>query len=152
LGSKVVPHDSKSDLPLLTQYFSIFLMCHSALTLKQYFFQPTGLSGTFWHYRAGNVHVKGAMMIGISCAAGMYVAANFLAPKLSDANLRYIFAALLVASAVKMFWCYTIINYFTPFRDCRVGLQNMRVGYFINISILISKYLSYQFDFRIKWI
>ena len=63
---------------------------------------PTGLSATFFHMRAGNVHVRAALAIGGSCAVAMWGTSTYVAPSCSEAVMRRVFAAVLTLSAGRM--------------------------------------------------
>jgi len=63
---------------------------------------PTGLSASFFHIRAGNVKLRAAGMLAAGCASGMFVTSQFVTMQLDQQQLRYIFAAMLAGSSVKM--------------------------------------------------
>ena len=75
---------------------------HEAVATSLVAMVPTGLSATFWHMRAGNVQTRAALMIGGSCAVAMYGAATHIAPHVSEATMRKIFAAVLGVASLKM--------------------------------------------------
>jgi len=63
---------------------------------------PTGLYGTLLHFRKGNVSIRAASAMSVTCAGGMYVASRYVAPHVDDTTMRGIFAAFLCASGVRM--------------------------------------------------
>ena len=89
---------------VMTTYMSVAtdLTQHEAVATSLVAMVPTGLSATFWHMRAGNVQTRAALMIGGSCAVAMYGAATHIAPHVSEATMRKIFAAVLGVASLKM--------------------------------------------------
>jgi uncharacterized membrane protein YfcA len=89
---------------VMTTYMSVAtdLTQHEAVATSLVAMVPTGLSATFWHMRAGNVHTKAALTIGGACAVSMYGAATFIAPHCSEPTMRTIFAVVLSLASLKM--------------------------------------------------
>ena len=52
-----------------------------------------------WHH---HVHTKAALMIGGACAVSMYGAATYIAPHVSEATMRKIFAGVLSVASLRM--------------------------------------------------
>ena len=75
---------------------------HEAVATSLAAMVPVGFSATYWHMLAGHVHVKTALVIGMTSACSMYMAAQYIAPQLDEPTMRKIFAGLLTVSAVKM--------------------------------------------------
>ena len=73
---------------------------HEAVATSLVAMVPTGLAATL-HQRA-NVHGRAAIMIGTSCAIAMYGATTFVAPKVSESDMRKIFAAVLAFSSFRI--------------------------------------------------
>ena len=89
---------------VMTTYMSVMtdLTQHEAVATSLVAMVPTGMSATFWHMRAGNVHTKAALMIGGACAVSMYGAATYIAPHVSEATMRKIFAGVLSVASLRM--------------------------------------------------
>jgi uncharacterized membrane protein YfcA len=64
---------------------------------------PTGLLAFIQYYRAGHVHVGIAIMIALGVLVGGYFGGDW-AQQLSGPLLRKLFAVLMAAVAVKMFF------------------------------------------------
>jgi uncharacterized membrane protein YfcA len=62
---------------------------------------PIGLSGSLVHYKAGRIDLKACTVIAACAFAACGVTSRFLAD-IDDANLKKVFTAVLVASAVNM--------------------------------------------------
>ena len=76
---------------------------HEAVATSLCAMVPIGMSSAVWHFRAGNVKVRAAGLIGTTSALTMYCTAKYLAPHIDEDTLRKIFAGLLTLSALKMF-------------------------------------------------
>ncbi len=74
---------------------------HEAVATSLVAMVPTGLSATL-HQRK-NVHGRAALLIGGSCAAAMAGTTQFIAPNVSEALMRKIFAVTLTVSSARMF-------------------------------------------------
>jgi uncharacterized membrane protein YfcA len=64
---------------------------------------PVVLAGAWRQHRYGNVHWRAALVIGAASAAGVAGGAA-IAESLPEATLRKLFAALLLATAVRLAW------------------------------------------------
>jgi uncharacterized membrane protein YfcA len=73
---------------------------HEAVATSLVAMVPTGLSATL-HQRS-KVHGRAAVFIGGSCALAMAGATQFIAPHVSEADMRKIFAAVLAVSSARM--------------------------------------------------
>lgn len=76
---------------------------HEAVATSLCAMVPIGMSSTVWHFRARNVKVRAAGLIGATSAVTMYCSAKYIAPHIDEVILRRIFAVLLTLSASKMF-------------------------------------------------
>ena len=73
---------------------------HEAVATSLVAMVPTGLSATL-HQRK-NVHGRAALFIGGSCALAMAGASKFIVPRVSESDMRKIFAAVLAFSSARM--------------------------------------------------
>ena len=72
---------------------------HEAVATSLVAMVPTGLSA--FHQRK-NVHGRAALFIGGSCALAMAGASKFIVPRVSESDMRKIFAAVLAFSSARM--------------------------------------------------
>ena len=75
---------------------------HEAVATSVVAMIPTGLSSSFFHWRAGNIHFRAAALLAVSSAAAMTTACAYIAPSVPEEQMRYLFAALLVVSGARM--------------------------------------------------
>ena len=75
---------------------------HEAVATSVVAMIPTGISSSFFHWRAGNIHFRAAALLAVSSTAAMTTACAYVAPSVSEEQMRYLFAALLVVSGVRM--------------------------------------------------
>ena len=89
---------------ITTTYMSLYtdLTQHEAVATSLIAMVPTGLSATYWHMKAGHVHLRTGGIIGLASALTMYVAASKIAPHCSEKQLRYAFGSLLLFSATRI--------------------------------------------------
>ena len=74
---------------------------HEAVATSLLCIAPTALIGSLVHYRNHHVVLPIAIILGASCAVGMF-SSSHLALELSDAQLKLIFCAILAFSAGRM--------------------------------------------------
>ena len=89
---------------ITTTYMSLYtdLTQHEAVATSLIAMVPTGLSATYWHMKAGHVHLRTGGILGLASALTMYVAASKIAPHCSEKQLRYAFGSLLLFSATRI--------------------------------------------------
>ena len=75
---------------------------HEAVATSLVAMVPVGLSSAIWHFKAHNVRLRSAGIIGGGSAVMMLAGATYIAPKVDESVLRRIFAVLLSLSAIQM--------------------------------------------------
>lgn len=66
---------------------------------------PVGLLGVLEHYRAGNVDIKVAGLLGVGFVAGSFLGAVFInQPYISKSAFKLMYAAFLLLVAAKYLW------------------------------------------------
>jgi uncharacterized membrane protein YfcA len=63
----------------------------------------TSLVGAVSHWRSGNVRLRTALLFGVVAMAGSYLAARFLAPRMSGTLQLALLAIVMLVAAVSMF-------------------------------------------------
>ena len=67
------------------------------------FLLPFGVLGAWQYYRAGNLDVRAALLIGLGLFVGAYVGAHF-ALTVAPVLLRRMFAVFLMLVAIRLWW------------------------------------------------
>ena len=75
---------------------------HEAVATSVLAMIPTGLSSSFFHWRAGNIQLRAAALLAASSTVAMTMSATYVAPNVSEEKMRYLFSALLLASGLRM--------------------------------------------------
>lgn len=75
---------------------------HSVVATSIVALVPTGLAASFQNLRNGNVHMRAAIVLGVSCAAAMAFTATYVAHQVPESTMRYLFAGFLVLSSARM--------------------------------------------------
>ena len=75
---------------------------HTAVATSLVAMVPTGISATIVNTMKGSVHFKAGVALAASSSVAMYCTARYVAPLVDEQYMRYIFSAVLGASAVRM--------------------------------------------------
>lgn len=79
---------------------------HKAIGISLAVIIPTALSGTFKHYKNGNVDIKMALLISIGAVCGAYLGAS-LAKNMDASTLRKVFGGFLVLMGLNLLFNWT---------------------------------------------
>ncbi len=85
-------------IAMLTLVFQIPVHTAVGTSLAAMIF--TTISGTFSHFREGNINFKVGLTVGAAGVAGAFIGAKIATTYLSDSNLRLCTASMLIASAI----------------------------------------------------
>lgn len=75
---------------------------HTAVATSLVAMVPTGITATVVNTLKGSVHFKAGIILATSSSVAMYYTARYIAPNVDERYMRYIFAIVLGASAVRM--------------------------------------------------
>ena len=75
---------------------------HEAVATSLLAMVPTGLAATATNLASGTVAVRAGVILATTAGAAMFVTARYVAPHIDEAKMRYVFAAVMAVSAVRM--------------------------------------------------
>ena len=75
---------------------------HEAVATSLLAMVPTGLAATATNLSSGTVAVRAGFILAASASVGMFATARYIAPHIDESKMRYIFAAVMGVSAVRM--------------------------------------------------